>query len=223
MSASYPTPINDSTTGGPLVPVTVQGAYAFFQPPPPDDLVLDGLFQQMVAAMTGLDPTLVRPRWQMTPPTRPPITTNWAAVGVTDTDPVPGWAYSKLNSLVVPATDTAPESYVTWLTLQTHWQMKVLTSFYGPNVGMYSVMFTDGFQVAQNREALGQAGIKLHHVGAVTKTAELVNAQWCGRADVSIYFNREIDRDYRVESLVAFPVNIANDFGPFNNTLVTLL
>lgn len=43
---------------------------------------LANFLQQMVSGITGIDQTLVRPRWQTEPPNRPAQATNWAAIGV---------------------------------------------------------------------------------------------------------------------------------------------
>ena len=72
---------NTSATGDVLSPV--------LDTPPEYDDDLDALFQPIVAQITGLDGSLVRPRWQPTVgkvPTPNPGT-DWCAIGVTTITP----------------------------------------------------------------------------------------------------------------------------------------
>ena len=183
-----------------------------------EDSALAAVMQQMVVGVTGLSPTLVFPRWQTVPPTRPSQNTNWAAVGVVDIDPVDQDNYAKFKEVK----DASGKVIGTYMTYSTWWRVVVLTSFYGPNVGYYSALLADGIRVPQNLEVLGSYGIKFHHITDVTKTAELVNTQWYGRADVTIHFRRQIDRNYPIEALVAAPIEFVTQDGLKNTFTITL-
>jgi hypothetical protein len=57
---------------------------AFYIPYAPlEDDDLDNAFQGLVVGITGLDQSLVRPRWQSNPPKQPEPTIDWCAIGVT--------------------------------------------------------------------------------------------------------------------------------------------
>ena len=47
----------------------------------PNDAALAITFQNLVAGVTGLPPTLIFPRWQPVPPTMPVPGTDWGAIG----------------------------------------------------------------------------------------------------------------------------------------------
>jgi hypothetical protein len=176
----YLTPINDTT---------------------PQDDEYNIVFQKMVSGVTGIDPTLVRPRWVDEPEARPPgVKTNWAAVGVSDPEPLPGDIYLKPNE------DGETSS------TQKHWKLSVLTSFYGPSANYYAGVLADGLYIGQNLEQIAPFGIKLRNIGSVTKTAELVNTVWYGRADVTIDFVIETNRTYAVKTILTIPApNIIPD------------
>lgn len=73
---------NTSATGGYLQPIA--------SPPNQENLqddVLTDLFQEVVVKVTNMDPTLVRPRWQPSPPAQPDVSVSWAAIGIAETRP----------------------------------------------------------------------------------------------------------------------------------------
>jgi hypothetical protein len=164
--------------------------------PPADDDVLNGILHDFVVGLTGLAPTLVFPRWQAQPPTFPPVTTNWAAIGVTSYEPVGNW----------------PEMvhYVGYSVQKEHQLIETLATFYGPNSGAYASQFFAGLTVRQNLEVLGGFGIKLHVSGNIMHVPELINTQYVQRSDVAFRLIREIDRTYNIEDVVQSTVTFVD-------------
>lgn len=171
-------PPNTSATGGYLVPSSTA--------PLQDDGLADAL-QEMVVGITGLDPTLVRPRWQAVPPKQPEATVNWAAVGETRID---NDTYAAiLHDPAGEGSDTLYRSQV----------LEVVASFYGPNRYGYATLFADGLLIPQNNEAIQRNGLFLMDPGSVVLgTSELVNMNWIPKADVRVTFSRQIARTYPI-------------------------
>ena len=181
---------NDSTTAGYLTPV---GAA------PLDDQALDRFFHDLFVGLTGLDPTLVRPRWQQDPGNFPPRTTSWLAQGITDVkDEGIAWkGYDASGNYVVQRT-------------------QVLTnrlSFYGPGASALEGLVRDGLQVEQNRASLQAQGFGLVRVGDPRAMPLLLNEQWVKRIDVPVQFRRTITRTYQVLALESAQVGLASEDG----------
>lgn len=172
---------------------------------------LDDLLGDVVAGVTGLDRTLVRPRWQPTTattnsPTQPPAENDWVAVGVVrrraDANP-----YVRHS----PSTDADPGYDET----QRHEVLEVLVSCYGPDAADLASALRDALEgEAQNRDALRAAGLDLRSVGEVVAVPELVNGQrWLYRADVRLTVARNVVRRYNVTDLVSAGGTVASDAG----------
>jgi hypothetical protein len=170
---------NTSSTGGYILPLTVAV----------DDEALEDALQSFVRGVTGLDGSLVRPRWQPQPPPQPAPTVNWAAVGIINVTPIGNWGF--VGHILGKST------------IQRHEELEVLTSFYGPNSGRYSGIFRDGALFKQNFEELLLFGVKLLSIGNTMHSPELINEQYIQRSDVTMRLARQIDRDYPIEDIVA--------------------
>src|SRR5215472_15859820 len=72
--------VPDSTTAGYLGPILGTG-------PVLQDDQWDDFLHDVLAGVSGLDPTMVRPRWQVVPPNVPDFKTDWLAFGITETTP----------------------------------------------------------------------------------------------------------------------------------------
>lgn len=176
---------------GPLLPTNA---------PLPADLDLDILFQNMVVGITGLAPTLVRPRYQVTPPNQPPNTTNWCGVGVIGQDPDAGpyFGHKDIGTGVDDNGKNLGEDH-----LQRHEEIVVLASFYGPNGKGYAGLLRDGLSVEMNRWPLSAVGILFQYTGTILPVNEKVAGEWNLRADMHLTFARQIDRVYNVRSLLS--------------------
>jgi hypothetical protein len=180
---------NTSATGGVLSSVP---------PFPLDDDALDDVFALLITTITGLDGSLVRPRWQPQVPTRPEPSVNWCAIGVIHSTPDDG-PYITYD----PATDSGPYSRSETL--------DVLASFYGPLSKTYAAMLRDGVAVPQNTESLLQYSIRYVACGAIRNLPEFVNQQWNRRQDIGITFRRKIDRTYAIKNIVSADVHLFDD------------
>jgi len=189
----------DSSTGGYLLP---SGAA------PLDDQALDRFFHDLFTGVTGLDPTLVRPRWQPEPGNMPPRTSNWLAQGVTSmTDDGVPWRWF----------DESTGAYL----LCRNQRIVNRLSFYGPGAGALEALLRDGLGIDQNREVMNAQGIVLVRVGDPRVMPALLNEQWLRRIDVEVIFRRLISRTYPVLSLQSGQVQLETDTGLVETINVT--
>lgn len=176
-----------SATGGFLLPSTNTL----------DDQALDHLFHDLIVGVTGLDPTLVRPRWQPEPGNMPAFNTPWIAQGITD----------RRDDVV------ASQTYIegTGLVVTRNQELDCLVSVYGSIAATIEANLRDGLSVDQNREYINSQGIVLVSVGNPRNATMLINERWQKRLDVVITFRRTISRIYAVESLVAAQIQLITD------------
>ncbi len=187
--------MTDSSTGGYLVPDPALAA-------PLEDDALDDFMHDLVAGITGLDPTLVRPRWQPEPPNMPPKDTDWVGVGIptrrTDVFPVIEHDPHAAGGLGADI-------------LIRHEELDLLCSFYGPHCQAYAARLRDGLGIAQNREPMAAAGMALVSAGDPTKAPEMIKNTWVGRADLTVVIKRVISREYAVLNLLSAEGTIATE------------
>lgn len=155
----------------------------------PDNLAVRRFIGGMIAAITGLNTTLVRPRWQPNPPALPSQDVDWCAFGVVSSTPDAS-AFVALNALGTAGS------------IARHEEMEILGSFYGPNALGYAELLRDGLELSQNREALFVNGMGLKGCGPSAHVPELVNELWVDRVDLPFTIRREIRRDYSLLSLL---------------------
>lgn len=170
--------------------------------PAPSPSVIEGdaledLFQATLAGITGLDPSLVRPRWQPEPPNQPEFTTNWMAFGIT----------------VLPADKFVFLRMVDDVTqeLQCSEELTCLTSFYGPQAQAYAGVLRDGLAIDQNRWALAAAKIKLVEVGDPRQVPALFKQIWTKRIDETLRFRRWVVRRYTVNAINSAGAGLDNE------------
>ena len=173
-------------------------------PAPAEDVDLDAIFQSVVVGITGLDGSMVRPRWQPNPPKQPEAITNWCAIGVMLITPNDGPSITHDPS----ANGGAGQDIVS-----RHEDIEVLASFYGPQSQAYASFLRDGLSLPQNTEAMGQVAIRWVECGPSRSSPELVNQTWVRRQDVSLRFRRQVVRAYGVESLAITAVHLFDDSG----------
>jgi hypothetical protein len=188
---------NDSSTGGYLLPAAT--------PAPIEDDALDDFLGDVVGAITGLDrDNYVRPRWQLDPPNLPARNVNWVGVGVIN---------RKADTYAVERWDPDAANGAGAQTLVRHESLEVLCSFYGAACQKNGANLRDGLAVAQNREALFLAGMALTETSDLTKAPEMIKSAWYQRADLTVYFRREIRREYPVLTLLSARGTIITDVG----------
>ena len=168
-------------------------------PIPFEDADLDAVFQSLIAGITGIDGTLVRPRWQPVPPQQPPQGTDWCACGVTveTSDAGPSIAHD--------GTGDGSDTYI------RHKAIEVFASFYGPNSKRNAGVLSDGLAVPQNTEGLLAIDMRWIECGPIRTAPEFVNQQWIQRRDLVVRFRRKVTRIYPVLNLTSAAIAVEDD------------
>ncbi len=194
---------NTSASGGYLTPVST---------PIAEDAALDDIFQKMIVGLTGLEGSLVRPRWQATTPKMPEPNIDWCAIGVNEETP---------DANAVVTHDGSADGGNGQDKLQRHEDIVVLATFYGPHSKGYAKQVRDGLYIPQNSEELKTNGIAFINTGTIKAVPELINQQWQRRYDLPINFRRVIDRTYAVQNIVAaeVAVEIAEEVGVYGTEI----
>lgn len=174
---------NDSSTGGYLSPTSSR---------PVEDDAFEDFVGNIVAGITGLSRSLVRPRWQPKPPPHPPIETDWCAIGITTI--ASDYGAPKVHR---PADDGHDE-------LQRHDTADLLASFYGPRGYSLASLLRDGLMIPQNREAMRAAGINLLDCTRMRTASDLMNERFVRRVDLEISLRRAFVRTYPILSVLTF-------------------
>lgn len=170
---------NDSTVVGYLTPTLL----------PIDDQALDRIFHDLLKNLTGLDNTLVRPRFQNTPPSIPAIDVDWLAYGVIDK--IDDYSANQIQS-----TDTET-------TLIEFQNITILCSAYGNNSNNTYNRIKLGLQVEQNRDVLNSLDIAYTEISNIMNTTTEVNKFYYKRGEFKLYFRRRIKSKYNIESLLS--------------------
>lgn len=185
-----PAPINNNTsaTGGPLVPAS--------SPAPLEGLELNQFLAQLVAGVTNLDPTLVRPRYQAEPPVIPAVGTAWCAVG-SQNRRSETFAYIKHN-----ADGNGSDE------LQRSEELDVLCSFYDLGTtgiaDYYAAILRDGLEIEQNQEVLRLVGMQLVAPPSEARAIPtLLHQRWRYRVDAMFQIRRRVRRRYPVLTLLS--------------------
>lgn len=190
---------NTSATGGYLVPTSTA---------PSDDVALEDVFQAAIAGITGIDGTLVRPRFQPGNPNVPDQTIDWCAFSaiVQTPDDNPSLQHN-------PADDGST-------TLKRHVDIEVFCSFYGTGAAKNAGLLRDGLYIVQNLEQLELSGIAFVDAGEIRLAPEMVNQKWIRRNDLRLKFRRQVVRDYAILNIEAAEAILIDDTGHVNETIV---
>ena len=151
---------------------------------------LDAAIQLLIVGMTGLDPSLVRARWQPIPPQQPLATVDWCSFGARGQTPDAG------PSVVHNASGAGQDK------MQRHETIAWLASFYGPNSRTNAELLRDGFGIWQNRQALQADGMAFVDTSDLTRVPAKVNQQFVSRDDIIFTIRRQIRRSYPVPTIV---------------------
>ena len=212
---------NTSATGGPLLPdsgtddvnsisntsIGDQDPNLYYPLPLTDD-ALDHIFHDLFMGITGLDATLIRPRWQRQPGNMPPSTTTWMAHGV-----------EARRYDVYSDQDFIPDVGIVVSRTQ---ELDNLVSIYGPQMDLIEIKLRNGLDVYQNMDLGTENGIVLVEVGLVRNTSILINGLWQKKIDVKITFRRKLVTVYPVKSIVGVDYEIITKNGISEDIVVTI-
>ena len=190
----------DSSTGGYLSP-TLPATELY-------DDALEDFLHDLVVGITGLDPTMVRPRWQPETPILPdangpgigmgPFGSGgfgaqpWAAIGVINRTPD---AYSYVAHTAGTSGSPATPGF------DTEYRSEILTvqlSFYGPSAESLTAQLCMGLKIAQNREQLMKLNYPLVNTDAPVNVPELIQERWVFRTDLTFRVRHMAQYQYAV-------------------------
>jgi len=162
-------------------------------PQPAVDDAWENFLHDVIAGITGLDPMLVRPRWQPEPPDMPDFDVDWMAFGITD-------AQFDFEPALIQY-DDGNSGHGQEL-LQEHEVDTVMCSFYGPNGGRYASYLRRGLFIWQNRAVLRANACGIVEIATTNRAPEYIREQWLNRIDMNVILRREIRYLYNVNNIV---------------------
>lgn len=190
---------NTSATGGYLLPSTPTPAYG---------LSLDGVFQRVVAALSGLNPANVRPAVQPNDPVTgqvlariPNADTNWCAVRVED---VPG--------LEMPSQTHISDGDGSTV-LQRIDVLDVTVFCYGPDSDGIARQIRDLLYVSQNREALRAQGLEFNGYLSLINVPDMPSVGTRRRSDLKLRFFQTVERTLPILNLLEAQGTVRTDGG----------
>jgi hypothetical protein len=155
----------------------------------PGNLTLTQFLQTVLTGVSGIKGTLVRPKWQPSPPQDPDITVDWLAFGIASIDP-------NFNAYIATTPDNTTQ-------YQRHQQLEVQVSVYGPEAQDTVGLITDGLQIPQNLAGLLSANMGLVEVTKALHIPELINERFFNRYEFAVVLNRQVQRLYPILSFVS--------------------
>lgn len=153
-------------------------------------LLLD-FFQQYFSAVAGMPGSVFVPRWIPEPPNTPDFDTDWCAFGIT----------TRRKSFTVSVTHYGEADGFD--RVQRTQEIDFLLSFYGANADINAELFSDGIQIAQNREPLLVNAMGLVGTSDMIPVPSLVKQRWQYRIDITVTIRRQILRDYQILNIAS--------------------
>lgn len=173
---NVPTNKNTSATDGFLFPKP--------QTPPFNGLSFEEFLQTLLVGVSGLAGDLVRPKWQLDPPSQPDGCVNWLSIGLNEED-ADTFAY----------TAEQPDQSYAFMRMEA---LSLQCSFYGPDSLYYARQVRDNLQILQNTQMLARANMSFTSTSRLTRVPDLVNEQWVNRWEMTIYLRLEVLRTYPI-------------------------
>lgn len=183
---------NDSSAAGYLTPSASD----------PYDDALDDILSAAIVGITGIDQSLVRPRWTPEPGALPAFNVNWVAFGITRR-PTDDYAYIGHN----PADNSGNGSS----TVEMDEELQTLHSFYGPAASANCEQFRRGLQLEQNRATLRSNGVALTHVEEAVVVPALLQNIWVKRVDVNVIYRRRTATTYTILTVESGALGLNNE------------
>lgn len=183
-------------------------------PLPLNDDALADFLQGWFAGLTGLDGTLVRPRWQLDPPQQPSRNITWMALGIKrrrrDFD---------IYKMHVGGNDQLDPPVAGYDITYRNEILEILCSVYGPYSDAIADLVWNGVAMSQNREALFGAGMGLIKVEDPYQVPELIKEKWLRRIDFEVHLRRAVSLQYPVLDIASATVEIISDTPSFTDTI----
>lgn len=192
----------DSTTAGYLAPVSVL---------PVNDRLLEDIFGDAIAGITGLDRNNVRPRLQPAPPNLPDQELNWCAFGVSITAQDTFAYVRQIGTLEGGAGQVERDEL-----------LDVFISFYGAQSSQLMGRWREGLSIPQNREALWLQGIKLQGLGNPLQVPSLLKDRYVRRMDLTAQFARRVIVSYTVRTIISANGELLTDTGKIPPVPITV-
>jgi hypothetical protein len=191
---------NDSSTIGPVRPEPTS-------PGPLEGRALNQFLQAWLVGMTGIDPTLIRPRWQAEPANIPAAGQYWVAFGIT----------KRINDAYVHLShDPTANGGLGADMMIRHETIETLTSFFDLGVNgqadYFASILKDGLQIPQNREVLDRNAFGLVSASELTIVPTLFKERWQYRVDLAIILRREVRRIYPIRNVLAASIEVVPDY-----------
>lgn len=183
---------NDSRDPGILAPV-------------PDFVVALDVVRNVLAEISGLDPSMIRRRWQPNPPPMPKAFTDWIALSV-----------DALQSEGIPEIDhfdrdiSDPEAANS--TARIKQTISFRASCFGPGALNIAESLRAGLSMPFNNVALQEVGLTMLFVDPqLVRSPDLVNGRWIDKWDISFKVGRMACRTFNVRSIASAETTIIND------------
>jgi hypothetical protein len=182
---------NDSLAAGFLTPAPSPAALY--------ENALDAVLHDLVVGITGIDGSLVRPRWQPIPPIQPDFGTPWVALGTTRIE-------RDTFAAIVHTHEADGEDELSRTEMAY-----ILVSCYGPSAHNLAALICDSLQISQNRDTLRAHDASVVETSEASSVPAIQNEKWVKRVDFTITLRRRVSRVYGVRHVLTAGVDIDNE------------